>query len=260
VVDAVRAAREPAIEETDLADAMGRVLAEPVAADRDFPAMARSARDGFAVRAADLPGGLDIAGEVRAGERFTGELGPGQAVGIMTGAPVPAGADAVAMVEHTVSSGGRVRIEGPLLPGENINPRGCEAAAGEGLLDAGKRLDYTDIALLAATGLGRVRVYRRPRAAIVPTGDEVVEVGETPAGYQVRNSNAWALAAQVVRAGGLGRFCPSPATPGNTPARSSRAAWIATCCSSRAASPPAGTTWWSRCCGRWARRSISTAC
>jgi len=196
------------MEQTDLLAAMGRVLAESVAADRDMPALARSARDGFAVRAALQPGELEVIGEVRAGERFAGEVGPGQAVAIMTGAAVPAGADAVVMVEHTVSSGGRVRVGAPAVPGQNINPRACDAAEGERLLDAGKRLDYTDIALLAAAGRIRVPVYRQPRVAIVPTGDELVEVGEAPLDHQVRNSNAWALAAQVVRAGGQPRVLP----------------------------------------------------
>jgi len=208
VINAVRAARKPAAEETGLDGAMGRVLAETVLADRDFPALARSVRDGFAVRAADVPGELEITGEVRAGERFAGEVGSGQAVAIMTGAPLPAGADAVVMVEHTVSMGGRVRMAQPAEAGQNINPRGSEAAAGEPLLRAGKRLDYTDIALLASVGHTRARVYRMPVAAVIPTGDEVVEVGETPLDHQVRNSNAQALAAQVVRAGGRAKILP----------------------------------------------------
>ncbi len=208
VVNAVCPAPKPTVEETGLDAAMGRVLAETVCADRDLPAAARSARDGFAVRAADLPGELRIAGEVRAGECFAGEVGAGQAVAIMTGAPVPAGADAVVMVEHTVAMTGRVLIPQPAEPGQNISPRGSEAAAGDALLHAGKRLDYTDIALLAAVGHARPRVYRKPVAAIIPTGDEVVGIDETPLDHQVRNSNAQALAAQVERAGGLAKILP----------------------------------------------------
>jgi molybdopterin molybdotransferase len=208
VIREVRAARKPAAEETDLLGAMGRVLAETVAADRDSPALSRSARDGYAVRAADLPGELDVIGEVRAGQRFAGEIGAGQAVEIMTGAPVPAGADAVVMVEHTVAGGGRVRIGQAAQAGQNISPQGCEAGAGEPLLHAGKRLDYTDIALLAAVGHARVQVYRKPVAAIIPTGDEVVDVGDAPRDYQVRNSNAYALGAQVIRAGGRAKILP----------------------------------------------------
>ncbi len=203
VIETVRLARHlPPVEEVALDDAAGRVLAVDVAADRDSPALDRSARDGYAVRAADLPGELEVIGEVRAGERFAGTVGPGQAVEIMTGAPVPAGADAVIMVEDAHAGNGRVRIEHGAQPAQAINPLGSEATAGETVLRAGTRLDYTGIAALAAFGHSRVAVYRRPTAAIVATGDEIVEVEETPAEFQVRNSNAHSLAAQVARAGG----------------------------------------------------------
>jgi molybdopterin molybdotransferase len=184
------------------------VLAVDVAADRDSPALDRSARDGYAVRAADLPGELAVIGEVRAGERFVGAVGPGQAVEIMTGAPVPAGADAVVMVEDTHAGNGRVRIDRGVQPAQAINRRGSEAAAGEIVLRAGTRLDYTGIAALAAFGHSRVAVYRRPTVAIVATGDEIVEVEETPAEFQIRNSNAHSLAAQVTRAGGAPVILP----------------------------------------------------
>ena len=199
---------EPAIEEIPLAEAGGRVLAADAAADRDSPALARSVRDGYAVRAIDLPGQLEIIGEVRAGERFGGELAAGQAVEIMTGAPIPSGADAVVMIEHTRREGRRVVIDRAAEPLQFINPRGCEAAAHEVLLHAGKRLDYADIALLAAVGRARVKVYRRPVVAIVATGDEIVEVHEIPEEFQIRNSNAWSLAAQVARAGGTPEVLP----------------------------------------------------
>jgi molybdopterin molybdotransferase len=203
VVGTVRRGRTPpAIEEVPLAEAAGRVLAADAAADRDLPAVARSVRDGYAVRESDVPGQLQIIGEVRAGERFAGEVGAGQAVEIMTGAPMPTGADAVVMIEHTRRDGGRVAIDGAADAGQFINPRGCEVAAHEVVLHAGKRLDYTDIALLAAIGRGRVKVYRRPVVAIVATGDEIVEIEEIPEEFQIRNSNAWSLAAQVARAGG----------------------------------------------------------
>ena len=198
----------PAVEEVPLAEAGGRVLAADAAADRDSPAVARSVRDGYAVRSADLPGQLEIIGEVRAGERFAGLLAAGQAVEIMTGAPIPCGADAIVMIEHTRREGRRVLIDRAAEPRQFINPRGCEAAAHEVLLHAGKRLDYTDIALLAAVGRSRVGVYRRPVVAIVPTGDEIVEVHEIPQEFQVRNSNAWSLAAQVTRAGGTPEVLP----------------------------------------------------
>ncbi len=173
-----------------------------------LPRYARSVRDGYAVRAADLPGQLRVIGEVRAGERFTGEMAPGEAVEIMTGAPIPAGADAVVMVEHTRREGDRVHYENAVQPGQFINPQGCEAAAGEVVLHSGKRLDYTDIAMLAAFGRTRIAVYRKPVAAIVATGDEIVEVGQRPEDFQIRNSNAYSLAAQVTRAGGVPRVLP----------------------------------------------------
>src|ERR1019366_10677848 len=120
----------------------------------------------------------------------------------------PCGADAVVMIEHTRRDGGRVAIDGAAEAGQFINPRGCEAAAHEGVLHAGKRLDYTDIALLAAIGRGRVKVYRRPVGAIVATGDEIVEIEEIHEEFQIRNSNAWSLAAQVARAGGTPEVLP----------------------------------------------------
>src|SRR5664279_103515 len=209
VLGTVRHGRpHPAIEEIPLAEAAGRVLAADAAADRDSPAVARSVRDGYAVRAIDLPGQLQIIGEVRAGERFGGELAAGQAVEIMTGAPIPSGADAVVMIEHTRREGGRVVIDRAAETLQFINPRGCEAAAHEVLLHAGKRLDYADIALLAAVGRARVKVYRRPVVGIVATGDEIVEVHEIPEEFQIRNSNAWSLAAQVARAGGTPEVLP----------------------------------------------------
>ncbi len=209
VVSTVRASRAAcAVEEVPLESAAGRVLAENVAADRDVPALPRSVRDGYAVRAAELPGELRVTGEVRAGERFAGEVGPGEAVEIMTGAPMPAGADAVVMVEHTLRAGGRVRIGRTAEPGQFINRRGCEAAAGEVVLRAGARLDYSGVAALAAFGRESVRVFRKPVAAIVATGDEIVEAGRTPEEFQIRNSNSYSLAAQAARAGGAPLVLP----------------------------------------------------
>ena len=209
VIDKVTGARlHPEVETVALDAAAGRVLAEDIAADRDVHALARSVRDGYAVRAADLPGELAVIGEVRAGQRFEGEVARGQAVEIMTGAPIPAGADAVAMVEHVRRVDGRVSIDGAAQPLQFINPQGCEAGAGEIVLHAGKRMDYTDVAMLAAFGRTRVQVFRRPVVAIVATGDEIVEVSRQPAAFQIRNSNAWSLAAQVTRAGGIPRILP----------------------------------------------------
>ena len=196
-------------ENVALECAAGRVLAEEVRADRDIPALARSVRDGFAVRAQDVPGTLRIIGEVRAGERFEGAVGAGEAVEIMTGAPVPHGADAVVMVEHvTRGEDGTVTTDRAAEPGQFINPRGCEARAGESLLMPGKRMGFTDIALMAAVGKAQVAVCPKPRVALLATGDEIVPVTETPREFQIRNSNVYSLAAQVARAGGVPVILP----------------------------------------------------
>ncbi len=203
-----RARSTPGTEETTLLEAAGRVLAESVTADRDYPPLARSVRDGFAVRAADLPGQLRVIGEVRAGEPAEMEVRPGEAVEIMTGAPMPRGADAVVMVEHTSAVGGLMATERSHRAGDNVNPRASEARAGQVLMAPGKRLGFPEIALLAMLGRSNVSVYRRPQVAIVPTGDEVMEIEERPSDFQVRNSNAYSLAAQVKRAGGCPRMLP----------------------------------------------------
>ena len=198
-----------AAEEVALECAAGRVLAEEIRADRDIPALARSVRDGFAVRAQDVPGTLRIIGEVRAGERFEGAVGAGEAVEIMTGAPVPHGADAVVMVEHVKrGEDGTVTTDRSAEPGQFINPRGCEAGAGESLLMPGKRLGFADVALMASVGKAQVAVCPKPRIALLATGDEIVPVTETPHEFQIRNSNVYSLAAQVARAGGVPVILP----------------------------------------------------
>jgi len=209
VLDEVRRARiAPPAETVALEAAAGRVLAEPIAADRDYPALARSVRDGYAVRAADVPGDLEAIGEVRAGESFGGTVGAGQAVEIMTGAPIPRGADAVVMVEYVRREGARVIVDQTAQAGQFINPQACEARAGDILLHPGTRLDFTTIAMLAAAGRVRVPVFAAPRVAIVATGDEIVPFGEIPRDDQIRNSNVYSLAAQVARAGGIPWILP----------------------------------------------------
>jgi molybdopterin molybdotransferase len=189
--------------------ATGRVLAEEIRADRDFPALARSVRDGFAIRAQDAPGTLRVIGEVRAGDRFEGAVAAGEAVEIMTGAPLPRGADAVIMVEHvTRGADGSVATDRSVSPGQFINSQGCEARARELLLLPGKRLDFTDMALLASVGKVRVAVCPKPRVALLATGDEIVAITESPRDHQIRNSNVYSLAAQVTRAGGVPMILP----------------------------------------------------
>ena len=200
--------REPPVETVPLDVAAGRVLAKAALADRDYPALDRSVRDGFAVRSVDVPGKLRIIGESRAGGIFAGQLAAGDAMEIMTGASVPAGADAVVMVEHVERDGDFVSVPISAAPGQFISFRGEEAAAGQQLLPAGKRIAYADVALLAATGHAQVKVYAKTRVAILPTGDELVPVAETPKDHQVRNSNAHSLAAQAVRCGATPYMLP----------------------------------------------------
>lgn len=196
-----------ATESEDLLAANGRVLAEPVLADRDLPPFARSTRDGYAVRSADLeklPAKLEVIGEIKAGEthdRVPTQIGDGQAASIMTGAPVPAGADAVVMVEYSSEDDRRVEITRGVVPGENIVPRGAEARQGRLLVDRGTRLNEASLALAASVGESRLAVYRRPLVAVLTTGDEIVDVHVTPGPAQIRNSNCYSLGSQILSAG-----------------------------------------------------------
>jgi molybdopterin molybdotransferase len=185
-------------------DALGLVLAKEIKTDREYPPFDRSTRDGYAVRAREaMPGAkLPCAGEIKAGDTVREPLAPGTCVQIMTGAAVPTGADAVVMIEHTQREGGAVRFERAAQPGQNIVPRGKEAAAGQTLLKPGVRLGYAELALAAQVGMTQIQCAKRPRVAILSTGDEVVPVDETPGEFQIRNSNSVSLAAQVRIAGG----------------------------------------------------------
>ncbi|MFI5102354.1 MAG: molybdopterin molybdotransferase MoeA [Terriglobales bacterium] len=200
--------RPGGVETVDLLAGLGRVLAEGVLADRDFPPFDRAIRDGYAVRSVDLvevPARLEVVGEVKAGdwpEPGVCMIASGQAVGIMTGAPLPTGADAVVMVEHTSFAGQSVEVRRSVSAGENLVSRGAEARAGQLLLDRGMRLDHAGIAIAASVGKGRAQVFRKPRVAVLTTGDEVVEIDERPGRAQIRNSNSYSLAAQVQNAGG----------------------------------------------------------
>jgi molybdopterin molybdotransferase len=201
-----RARFRPPAELAPLGEALGRVLAVPILADQDQPPFARSTRDGFAVRAdeANRYAWQPIEGATHAGQQPGGPLPIGAAWEIMTGAPVPAGADAVAMVEHVDRSGSSVRLtEGRRLHvSENIVPQGAQARSGETLLQPRMRLGPAQIALAATCGCSTLAVCVRPRVAILTTGDELVQVEATPGPGQIRNSNAPMLAALVAQAGG----------------------------------------------------------
>ena len=198
--------RIPAREKAKPQNSAGRILAQGIVADRDYPSFDRATRDGFAVRTADCrkPGAkLRVIGEIRAGGEFAKAVSAGECVQIMTGAAVPQGADAVVMIEHT-RTGAReneVTIERAAESGMNIVPRGSESRAGDVLLRAKTRIGYAEIAIVAQVGRTELHVYRKPRVAILSTGDEVVAVEAQPGPFEIRNSNGASLAAQAELAG-----------------------------------------------------------
>lgn len=209
VLETVRALLRPrSCETVPLEAAHARVLASPIVADRNYPALARSLRDGFAVKSKDLPGTLTIRGEVRAGDREQAPLADGEALEIMTGAPVPEGADAIVMVEQTVRDGRRVKIEQSAEPGQFINQGGAEAHQGSVLIPAHTHLDASHIATLAMTGHTSVQVFTRPSVTVLATGDEIVALEEQPAAHQIRNSNSYMLAALIRSSGGVPTILP----------------------------------------------------
>jgi len=204
---------EPGTELVSFLQSAGRVLAEPIVADRDFPPFPRATRDGYAVRAADIatvPVALHVIGEIKAGAADGPPLliGHGQAVSIMTGAAIPSGADAVVMVEFTSASGQAVDVTRSVSAGENVVPAGSEAKQGTILVDKGTRLSAATVALAASVGKSQLQVYQRPRIAVLATGDELVEVDARPGPQQIRNSNSYSLAIQVEAAGGEAVILP----------------------------------------------------
>jgi len=201
-------ARRVAVERrlsVSLMDSLGRVAAADLRADRDYPSFPRATRDGYAVRAADLqqlPARLRVIGQIKAGDSFDRAVNPGECAEIMTGAALPAGADAVVMVEFTRRDGEHADIERSVKAGENVVPRGAECHAGDVVLARGTRLRAQEIAVAATVGCAELSVYDKPHVAILSTGDEVVEVDQQPGPVQIRNSNAYSLSAQIERAGG----------------------------------------------------------
>ena len=228
VIAHARAVRVPDIERCDLLSAIDRILAQGIFADRDLPPFPRATRDGFAVRAEDVskvPAQLTVVAEIAAGQDVSNiAVSSGECAEIMTGAAVPTGADAVVMVEYTTAAvatsgyGGRtpssvqdVAIQRSVGAGENIVPRGAEARQGQLLVNSSVRLTPAAIAIAASVGISELAVFRRPRVAILSTGDELVDVPAHPAPHQIRNSNTYSLAAQVTRTGGIA--VPLPIAP-----------------------------------------------
>lgn len=208
----------PLLGETGIAlpEALGRVLRQDAVSDLDLPPFDRSRMDGYALRAADTAGAsesnpakLKEIGEAAAGHSFDGVVESGQAVRIMTGAPVPAGADAVQQIEViNVTGDGWIEVQKAVQPGQFITPRGIEAHAGDVMVKAGERITPAVAAVLASFGHALVTVSRRPRLALLSTGTELVEVSEKPGPSQIRNSNTYSLAgyaeaaeAEIVSAG-----------------------------------------------------------
>lgn len=206
------AATEP--ELTSLLDAVGLVLAEDLRADRDFPPFPRATRDGYAVRAADVqtvPAQLRCLGTIKAGASVReGVAGVKacEAVEIMTGAPVPAGADAVVMVEYTKASDHKITVQRPVNTGENVVAAGAEAHRGDIMVPKGTRVRHAVVAVAAAVGRPEIGVYRRPQVAVLATGDELVDINLPPGPNEIRNSNTYSLAAQVYEAGGEAKLLP----------------------------------------------------
>ncbi len=208
IVEQHASSLSPGANETvALLNAARRILAEPIAADRDIPPFPRSTRDGYAVRADDLarlPAMLTVIGEIKAGPlpgKGLPPLNPGEAFSIMTGAPVPPGADAVMMIEYTSLQGNCVKISKNVASGENIVAQGAEAKRGSLLLDRGTHLNEAAIALAASVGKAQLQVFTRPRIAVLTTGDEIVEVDAEAGPTQIRNSNKYSLAVQIQHAG-----------------------------------------------------------
>jgi molybdopterin molybdotransferase len=193
---------ERKVEQISFQSAFGRILAENLIATSDVPPFNRSALDGFALVAGDLknaPVELAIAGESRAGGGMPGTLNSGGAITIMTGAPVPDGADCVQMIElcQLSTDGSKVTVLKPVKAHENIAPRGSEAKAGEIILKSGHRIGPAEIAVMATFGYSQVKVYKKPSIAILATGDELVEFDQSPRPDQIRNSNAYCIASQL---------------------------------------------------------------
>lgn len=193
-------------ERVDVVGALGRVLAEPVRATRTIPPWANSSMDGYAVRAADTGAGrvLAVVGRVSAGMMPGRVVGPGEAMRIFTGAPLPDGADAVVPQEDVDAHDGRVTLRDVVEAAAFVRPRGEDVREGDLVLEPGVRIGAAEVGLLATLGYSQVRVYRRPRVAIMSTGNELADLGTEPGPGQIPNTNTYSLLAQVAEAGAEG--------------------------------------------------------
>ncbi len=202
-------------EDVDLRGTAGRVLAADVTAGVAVPGFDRAAMDGYALRGDETFGAgpynpleFEVVGVALPGRPFAGRVGPGQAVRIMTGAPLPDGADAVLQAENADEAGGRVRVSDAVPPGRHVGRRGEDIEAGAVVLRAGRVLRPQDVAVLASLGAAPVSVVRRPLVAVVVTGDELLPAGSKPEGYRIVDSNSVMLEALVRRDGGLPAVLP----------------------------------------------------
>jgi molybdopterin molybdotransferase len=192
-------------ERVDVVTSLGRVLAESIVSRRVIPPWDNSSMDGYAVRADDTTSGsvaLSLVGRVAAGELAAVSIEAGQAIRIFTGAPMPAGADSVVPQEDVETNDGRVHVRGPITKGAYVRPRGEDLQQGETVLEEGHVIGPAEVGMLATLGVSQVRVYRRPRVAILSTGDEIADLGTEPSASQIPNTNTYSLMAQVIEAGG----------------------------------------------------------
>ena len=203
--------RAPSTEFAALEAAYGRVLAQDVVADAAYPAMPRSAMDGFAVRSAETPGRLRVAGEIRIGRQWAQALPAHAAVRIPTGGVVPSQVDAVVPFEDVKEEQDEIVVPNRVEPGEAVTPAGSDMQAGELILEAGRRIGGADLGVFATLGITAIPVYRRPIVAVISSGDELIDVSATPGPAQVRDSNRWALAGVLQGLGASVRHLPTVA-------------------------------------------------
>ena len=193
------------IERVEIMGALGRVLAEPIVARATIPPWPNSSMDGYALRAQDTNGEpveLAVVGRIIAGAMPSRALGAGESMRIFTGAPLPEGADAVVPQEDVAASGDRVTVRGRIAPGAYVRPAGEDVRAGDVVVKPSGVIGAAEVGLLATLGYAQVRVYRRPRVAILSTGNELADLGSQPGPAQIPNTNTYSLMAQVIEAGG----------------------------------------------------------